>query len=83
MARLKENGCKIEALWIRANGTPTTITFQGDFTIDELNIKLNDNFNLEKVTSFCKAIDRNLEQKAPVILESCFTGKPMVAGEEK
>jgi hypothetical protein len=85
MTDLKKNGCKIEALWIRAHGTPTTITFQGDFTTDALNIKPQDgliDFNLKKVTSFCEAIDQNLELEAPIILESCFTGKPMLAEEE-
>lgn len=86
MTDLKKNGCKIEALWIRAHGTPTTITFRRDFIItDELNIKPQDGsieFNLKKVTSFCEAIDQNLELEAPIILESCFTGKPMLAEEE-
>lgn len=85
MAYLKKKGCKIEALWIRAHGTPTTITFQGDFTADELNINPHDrliDYNLKKVTSFCEAIGQNLELDAPIILESCFTGKTMLAGEE-
>lgn len=85
MTDLKDNGCEIKALWIRAHGTSTTITFQGDFTADALNIKPHDgliDFNLKKVTSFCKAIDQHLESTAPIILESCFTGKPMLAEEE-
>jgi hypothetical protein len=85
MTYLKKNGCKIETLWIRAHGSPTTITFQGDFYTDALNIKPDDgliDFHLQKVTSFCEAIDQNLELEGPIILESCFTGKPMLAGEE-
>lgn len=85
MTDLKKNGCKIETLWIRAHGTATTITFPGDFTTDALNIKPGDgliDFKLKKVTSFCEAIDQNLELEAPIILESCFTGKPMLAEEE-
>lgn len=85
MTDLKKNGCKIEALWIRAHGTSTTITFQGNFTTDALNIKPDSDLidlNLKKVTSFCKSISENLELEAPIILESCFTGKPMLAGEE-
>ena len=42
---LKKNNCKIEALWIRAHGTPTTITFRGEIMVDTLNIKPCDGFN--------------------------------------
>jgi len=79
MADLKRKGCQIEALWIRAHGTPTTITF-GGICGDQLNIGEEGYFKefyLKKATSFCEAINNNLELEAPIILESCFTGKPM------
>jgi hypothetical protein len=79
MTDLKINRCTIETLWIRAHGTPTKITFQGVVSEDVLNIKPQ---HCQTETSFCEAIDQNLELKAPIILESCFTGKPMPEGEE-
>ncbi len=82
IAGLKKNQCTIAALWIRAHGTPTTITFQGDFTSEALSIEKGDDNNLTKITSFCDAIHQNLEKEAPIILESCFTGKPMPNGQE-
>lgn len=85
--KLKRQSCKIEALWIRAHGTPTTMTFSlgygftevFDVTPDKL---LLGDYSKKKAADFCNTIDNYLEKSAPIILESCFTGSPMPEGKE-
>ncbi len=88
MERLKWKGCTIQALWIRAHGTPTTITFKIDhFYINALDIgntsfSITHEKNIKDACDFCDTVDKHLEKEAPIILESCYTGMPMPQGEE-
>jgi hypothetical protein len=75
---LKQCNNKIEALWIRAHGTPFSISFN---QFEQINVDKTD-YRIEDTRRFLQEQLEKLEQKAPIILESCFTGQKVEVGKE-
>lgn len=85
---LKKSNNKIKALWIRAHGTPFSVTFN-EFTKINIDLSGDTQFEqeflrkeIEKTRLFLQQQLKHLEHDAPIILESCFTGQKVEAGKE-
>ncbi len=76
---LKESSCQIQALWIRAHGTPNSISFSESVSGLDMRPSCCVDTQTEK---FLGTVDQTLEKEAPIILESCHTGSKMADGEE-
>lgn len=83
---LKKDNNQIKALWIRAHGTPVSIGFSSGAKIKiEPNTILEDQViqkEINKSQVFLKKQFDQLEPDAPIILESCSTGKKRANGKE-
>lgn len=73
--QLKKQSNQIKALWIRAHGYPQQIILDNQFGIS---ITCNSLFQ----ANFLHTQLNKLDTDAPIILESCFTGKKMPQGQE-
>lgn len=81
---LKRCNNKVKALWIRAHGTPFSITFNQDtrISIGPTGLEKLDSSNRMETRTFLQKQLRQLEPDAPIILESCYTGQEMEVGKE-
>jgi hypothetical protein len=83
---LKQTGNRIEALWIRAHGSSFSIDFHKFCNVDITPLLtqhgLAKNFYEDKNTVFELFLRQlsKLEEKAPIILESCHTGQLVEEG---
>ena len=76
---LKKSSCQIQALWIRAHGTPDSINFMEGSS--GLSISPNGPYAVDETNKFLETLDEKLEKEAPIILESCHTGSVVAEGE--
>lgn len=84
--RLKKDNNQIKALWIRAHGKPVSISFSRGAEIKITpNSVLEDQVSQKEIKNtsvFLQKQFNQLETNAPIILESCSTGKKRVNGKK-